>query len=82
MNETLSGVTKYLSFMSQQATEKGVTLFQKIGLNASQRFVSLLVLFLSLLIFYIAIKIAQPLIKYFLIILSVIIIVGTFVPFW
>jgi len=71
-----------LTYLSRQTTIKLAEYLNNIGLNVSLRWTSILMLFLSGCIIYIGIKISQPVIKWILISLSLLLIIGLIVPFW
>lgn len=72
----------YISYVSETITNKIVEFLSSNGFNVSVRWSSLLLMFLSLSIFYIGIKISKPLIKWTLIILGFIILLGLIMPSW
>lgn len=70
----------YLTYMSKQATVSLSEILSNLGLNASLRWTSVLLLFLSVAIIYIGIKISQPVLKWILIILSALLLIGLILP--
>jgi hypothetical protein len=70
----------YLTYLSKQATINLSEMLSSIGLNASLRWTSVLLLFLSAGIIYIGIKLTQPVLKWILIILSALLILGLIIP--
>lgn len=81
-NVDLNRGIDYFSYLSQTITEKIIEFLAEKGITLSVRFVSLLVLFVSLLLIYVGMKISKPIIKYALIILGAIILLGTLIPSW
>jgi len=75
-------VIDYLSYLSRQATEKLTDILNQNGISVSLRWSSLLVLLFSLLIIYIGIKVTQPILKWIMIFLSVLLIIGLVIPYW
>ena len=72
-----------ISYLSQTLTEKITTFLIAQGWTTiTPRWASLLLFFISSFILYLAIKISQPLIKWLLIGLSIILIVGLIIPWW
>lgn len=91
MNETitqqigttdLNGIWYYITYLPKIATEELTRLLNNNGMNVTDRWSSLIILFLSLLIVFLGIKVSKPIIKYILIGLGIIILVGVIIPFW
>ena len=78
----ITTVSEYLSSFSKMITEKTADLLSSQGLDLSVRWLSLLYLFISILLIYGAIKITKPLIKWILIILGVLLMLGLIIPTW
>jgi len=72
----------YLSFLSKSITGNIINYLSTKGINVSVRWASLLLLFISLCLIWIAIKISKPIIKYLLIGISILLILGLIVPSW
>jgi len=70
----------YLTYISKQATVNLSEMLSSIGLNASLRWTSVLLLFISAGVIYVGIKITQPALKWILIILSALLIIGLIIP--
>jgi hypothetical protein len=90
MNETISqtlgstnleGIWYYISYVPKYLTEKITQLALDNGLNINTRISSYIVLLLSLLTIYASLKIAKPIIKFALLILGILILVGLLLPF-
>lgn len=75
------GVEK-ISFLSQSLTGWVIDFLSKQGFDVSVRWAGLLVLFLSLGLIWAGIKISKPIIKWGLIILAILLILGLIVPVW
>lgn len=74
-------IQEALVFSSQKLTGFVVSLAPKVGLNqVTERWASLVTFLIFAIIFYIGIKISQPIIKTAIIILSIIIVIGLFIP--
>jgi len=87
LNQTIStnldGIPYYLSYLSKTFSEWSQKILNENGFNASLRWTSYLSLFISLVIIFIGIKIAKPIIKIVLVALGIILIAGLLlVPTW
>lgn len=78
----LNNIVDYISFLSKSITEKIVDFLVSNGINVSERWVGLLILFASLLLGWIGLKITLPLIKWVLIVLAIVLILGLIMPGW
>lgn len=72
----------YLTFLSESITGEIVNFLATKGINVSVRWVSLLVLVVCLGLIWIAVKISKPVIKWILIGLSILLILGLVIPSW
>lgn len=84
-NETLtepyiSEGVNYVTYLSQTITEKVVDFLSDNGWNVSQRWVSLMLFFVSALIIYIAMKLTQPFLKWTLIGFAILLTLGLIIP--
>jgi hypothetical protein len=75
-------VFEYISKIPQFLTAKTTELLTNQGFTVSDRWTSGVFLLISLILFYLGIVIVKPIVKWALIILSLILIVGILVPFW
>jgi len=75
-----SSIIDYITYLSKNLTNWITDITSKIGLNTTPRWSGMLLLFVSLLILYISIKISKPLIKYALLILSLLLLIGLIIP--
>jgi hypothetical protein len=82
LNQSLEGVSNYLTIGSIKLTEWINSLLSKIGIQASVRFSNLIVVFLALILIYIGMQITKPIIKFLLWVIGIIIIVGSLFPVW
>ena len=73
-------IAQYLSIASKKSTSWVLELSEKVGIPATTRWASLVVLFLSLLLIYLSTKIVQPLLKWALILVGILIIIGLLFP--
>ena len=72
----------YLSWLSKTLAGNIVEWLSQRGIEVSVRWASLMILFLSLLLFYIGIKMSKPLVKWALIIIAFLLFGGIILPFW
>lgn len=70
----------YLTFLSQTITGKIVDFLNSQGYNFSVRWVSLMLVFISLLLIFIAMRVTKPIIKWALLIIGILLILGTVIP--
>jgi len=86
VNHTITSVVNkiinYVSFTSKRLTEAIVSFLKDRGVNVTPRWASLLVMLLSVLFFYIGLKVSKPISKWVMIILSILLLLGLFIPFW
>lgn len=80
--ENSSKIGGMLTDTSKWITEKVTNLISKWGLEVTQRWSSILILFTCMGIVYVALKISKPFIKWTLIILGVLLILGLLIPSW
>lgn len=84
INETLQinvgTIGNYISYLPRKATDSIVEFLNNYGLNVSQRWGGLLITFLSVLLFYIGIKLSKPILKWILILLGIILLGGMLIP--
>lgn len=71
-----------LSYLSKSLTGKVLDFLSSLGYHFSVRWGSLVVLFFSLLLLFLSMKISKPIIKYLLIIVALLILLGTIIPSW
>jgi len=76
----LSGITNYISYISIKLTEGISYIFNKIGINPSQRWSGMITLFFALSLIFISGKITKPFIKFALWVIGGIIILGLLIP--
>jgi len=86
-NESISGidlslVTNPLSIFSQKTTDFIITFLAKYGMNVSQRWAGLLLFTLALIAFYSSLKITKPILKWIIIAMSILLILGLIMPSW
>lgn len=84
VNETIQYTNltvNYITYLSRTLTEKITDFLTKQGFNINQAWTSRMILLLSLIIFYTGIKLSKPIFKWSFIILSILLIVGLFIPF-
>ena len=72
----------YVSYLSKTITEKIVDFLTDQGWAVSQRWVSLLLLFISFGFLWIAMRIGQKTVKWILIVLAILMIIGLIIPSW
>jgi len=72
----------YISSLSQSITGFIVNYLSEKGINVSVRWTSLLLLFISLSLIWLSLKITKPIIKYLLILISILLLIGLIVPSW
>ena len=70
----------YVSYVSKTLTDKLVDLLNQNGVVVSSRWASLVVLFIALAILFIGVKITKPIIKWAMVILGILIMLGLLVP--
>lgn len=73
-------IIEYISKVPQFLTGKTTELLNSNGFIVSGRWTSGIFLLFSLLLFYLGIKIAKPIIRWILIILSILLLIGLFIP--
>ena len=73
---------EYIIWLSQTLSGKVVNFLASQDIIVSVRWVSFLILFFSIVLIMVAMKITKPLIKWALIILSILLIVGLIIPIW
>jgi len=78
----LGTIGEYVSYIPRKLTDIIVTFLNEQGLTVSQRFIGLLIAFLTVLLIYLTIKVSKPLIKVALIIISALMIIGVLWPTW
>ena len=83
-NETIvtNSALNYVTYLSKTLTQQITDFLIKNRWNVTVRWVSLLTFFISILIFYIGIKVAQPFLKWILILGGLILVLGLLIPFW
>ena len=70
----------YVSYLSRTLTDQLVNFLNDSGIIVSSRWVSLMIIFIALLIFYVGMRITKPLVKWGLIIISIILLSGMLIP--
>lgn len=78
ISQIINFISKPASFITNQLTN----LMSNFGFSVSARWSGLLVLFLSLILIFVGIKIAKPLIKISLIIIAILLFIGLIMPVW
>lgn len=85
INETinLGAIGNYASYLPRKITEEIVSFLNSHNLPVSQRWTSLMLFIISLFLLWIILKISQPIVKWILILLILILLGGLiFVPGW
>ena len=81
-NVDLNKIIEPITFLSKTITEKLTEILIDAGLQVSQRWTSGLLIFISLGIIYMSMKITKPLLKWGLTILGLILFIGLILPVW
>ena len=79
-NVDLNKIIEPITFLSKTITEKLTEILIDAGLQVSQRWTSGLLIFISLGIIYMSMKITKPLLKWGLTILGLILFIGLILP--
>ena len=72
----------YISFLSRTITAKVVEYLSNKGIIVSSRWVSVLMVFICLLMIYAGLKISKPIIRFILVLLGVLLLIGLIIPVW
>lgn len=78
----LSQITNYVSAIPKFLTDRLVELISNLGVTVTSRWAGLLLFLITLLLAYIGLKTAIPLLKWSLIILVIILVIGLLIPGW
>lgn len=78
----LATIAEYVSKIPQYLTNKTTELITNQGFNVTERWTSSLFLLFSFLLIYLALKITKPLLKWAIIVLLFLVIIGIFTPSW
>ena len=70
----------YLSWLSETMTGRLVEFLAEQGYNFSVRWVSLMILFISLILIYLGLKITKPILKWGLVIVGILLIISSMIP--
>jgi len=73
---------QFAESLSKALTERVISILSAQGFTASSRLASLILFLFSIILIFIGMRISQPILKSLIIITSLIILLGLFLPSW